>query len=400
MNSVELFVGAGGLALGLAESGFRHAALIERDHQACETLRENQRRGRLGADAWPLFEGDSREFDYGAVRCPVDLLAAGVPCQPFSIGGKHAGDRDERNMFPEVARAVRHLRPRAVLLENVRGLLRRGFARYFSYVQLSVAYPELTAKPNEGWLDHLGRLERYHTSGRRSGLYYRVVFRHLNAADYGVPQRRERVFIVAIRGDLSVEWSFPKPTHGFESLIWSKWISGGYWERHCVPKRLRPQPGPGWGARLKQLSLFPPAREPWRTVRDAISDLPKPSRLRGAEEPALCHFLVPGARRYAGHTGSDLDHPAKTLKAGDHGVPGGENMLAERYGAVRYFTLRECARIQAFPDEFVFPGSWTESMRQIGNAVPVSLARVIGEHLVETLRRADPQANAGTTAAV
>lgn len=400
MNSVELFVGAGGMAVGLAQAGFRHVALIERDHHACETVRENQRLGRLGAETWPLFEGDARVFDYAAVRRPVDLLAAGVPCQPFSIGGKHAGDRDERNMFPEVTRAVRQLRPRAVILENVRGLLRRNFARYFSYIQLSVAYPELTAKGSEEWLDHLGRLERHHTSGRRPGLFYRVVFRHLNAADYGVPQRRERVFIVAIRGDLSVEWSFPKQTHGLESLMWSKWVRGEYWERHRIPRRQRPEPSPQLRAKLEQLRLFPPERAPWRTVRDAISDLPQASRVRGAEEPALCHFLVPGARAYAGHTGSDLDHPAKTLKAGDHGVPGGENMLAEPSGAVRYFTLRECARLQSFPDEFVFPGSWTESMRQIGNAVPVSLARAIGEHLLGTLRSAESQVNVGKRASI
>lgn len=394
MNSVDLFVGAGGMAVGLAQAGFRHAALIERDHHACETLRENQRRGRLGTEEWPLYERDAREFDYSAVRRPVDLLAAGVPCQPFSIGGKHAGHRDERNMFPEVGRAVRHLQPKAILLENVRGLLRPSFARYFSYVQLSVAYPELTARPRESWLDHLGRLERHHTSGRRSGLFYRVVFRQINAADYGVPQRRERVFVVGVRGDLSIEWSFPKPTHTVESLMWAQWVSGEYWEAHGIPRRLRPAADPRWQARLEQLRLFPPERLPWRTVRDAISDLPEPTCVRGPEEPDLCHFRVEGARRYTGHTGSNLDRPAKTLKAGDHGVPGGENMLEERPGAVRYFTLRESARLQAFPDEFIFPGSWTESMRQIGNAVPVSLARVIGEHLVGTLRGAVPRPNA------
>lgn len=394
MNTVELFTGAGGLALGLARAGFQHAALVEWDHDACQTLRANLGRGVAGPEGWPVFECDARRLDYSALRAPVDLLAGGVPCQPFSIGGKHKGHRDERNMFPEVVRAVRELRPKAVLLENVRGLLRRNFARYFSHVQLSLAYPEVVQRHGEDWLDHLARLERHHTRGRRDGLFYRVVFRHVNAADYGVPQRRERVFIVAIRGDLSVAWGFPRPTHSADALLWSKSVSGEYWDRHRVASGKR---NPGRVARaekLDQLRLFPPTTRPWLTVRDALVGLPSPAPSRGPEEPSLTHFEIPGARRYSGHTGSALDEPAKTLKAGDHGVPGGENMLAAPDGSVRYFTIRESARLQTFPDGFIFPGSWTESMRQIGNAVPVSLAQVIGEHLREALSRADRRPDA------
>jgi DNA (cytosine-5)-methyltransferase 1 len=125
--------------------------------------------------------------------------------------------------------------------------------------------------------------------------------------------------------------------------------------------------------------------KPWRTVRDVISDLPAPWQTRTSEEPGLTHFSIPGARTYIGHTGSPLDEPAKTLKAGDHGVPGGENMLANPDGSVRYFTIRESARLQTFPDEYVFPGSWTESMRQIGNAVPVDLARSLAADIHKRL---------------
>lgn len=92
-----------------------------------------------------------------------------------------------------------------------------------------------------------------------------------------------------------------------------------------------------------------------------------------------------GARIYKGHTGSPLDEPAKTLKAGDHGVPGGENMVAFPDGSVRYFTIRESARLQSFPDSYVFPGSWTESMRQLGNAVPVKLAHMLGQSIGKAL---------------
>jgi DNA (cytosine-5)-methyltransferase 1 len=127
---------------------------------------------------------------------------------------------------------------------------------------------------------------------------------------------------------------------------------------------------------------------PWRTVRDAIADLPK---LASGESCSITpnHYLNPGARSYAGHTGSSMDEPAKALKAGDHGVPGGENTLQLPDGSVRYFSVRECARIQTFPDEWVFASSWTESMRQLGNAVPVALGQVVAKRLYDTISRSD-----------
>jgi DNA (cytosine-5)-methyltransferase 1 len=101
------------------------------------------------------------------------------------------------------------------------------------------------------------------------------------------------------------------------------------------------------------------------------------------------HIFQPGARVYVGHTGSPLDLPAKTLKAGDHGVPGGENMLVKPSGEVRYFTVRESARLQTFPDTYVFHGSWTETMRQLGNAVPMALARIMASSIAEKLIEAE-----------
>jgi DNA (cytosine-5)-methyltransferase 1 len=187
MRSLELFAGAGGLALGVAGAGFRHEAVVERDQNACGTIRENNQRGVID---WPLFETDVRKFDYSAYGEGIDLLAGGPPCQPFSIGGKHRGYNDTRNLFPETIRAVRELKPRAVLFENVKGLLRESFAKYFEYILLQIAYPELEHKPGEEWVSHLSRLEKHHTSGKHDGLSYQVVFRLLNAADYGVPQRR------------------------------------------------------------------------------------------------------------------------------------------------------------------------------------------------------------------
>ena len=380
MRSVELFAGAGVLALGLANAGFRHEAVVERDQNACGTIRENTKRGVID---WPLFEVDVRNFDYSSYRGGIDLLAGGPPCQPFSIGGKHRGFGDTRNMFPEAIRAVRELKPKAILFENVKGLLRESFAKYFEYIVLQITYPEVEHRPNEDWSDHLSRLEEYHTRGKHDGLCYRVVFRLLNSADYGVPQRRERVIIVGFRSDLGVDWSFPPATHSRDALLRDQWVTGDYWERHRVPVKKRP-PVPESIRRKLDFGWFGPTTEPWRTVRDALRGLPDPESSRG-DGGFLNHRLVPGARSYAGHTGSPLDEPAKTLKAGDHGVPGGENMMALEDGRVRYFTARESARIQTFPDDYGFFGSWTESMRQLGNAVPVMLAKRIGEDVARGL---------------
>lgn len=375
MKSVELFVGAGGLAMGVSRAGFSPAAVVEWNHDACETIRENKARGVEPVKHWPLHEMDVRNFDYSAIKKPIDLLAGGPPCQPFSLGGKHRAHKDSRDMFPEVVRAVRELKPRAILIENVKGLTRESFARYFEYIRLQITYPDVVRKKSEEWLDHLTRLEKYHTKGRRDGLYYRVVTRVLNAADYGVPQRRERVFFVGFRSDLGLEWSFPRPTHTLDALLRDQWITGEYWDRHRVPKRQRPDISPRFYARVERLKAtgFVTKELPWQTVRDGIGDLPRP----GDDRRISNHRLVPGARAYPGHTGSPFDEPAKTLKAGDHGVPGGENMLAHHDGRVRYFSVRESARLQSFPDDYVFHGSWTESMRQLGNAVPVALGRAV-----------------------
>jgi DNA (cytosine-5)-methyltransferase 1 len=123
---------------------------------------------------------------------------------------------------------------------------------------------------------------------------------------------------------------------------------------------------------------------PWKTVRDAIDDLPDP-RKKGKTTSIANHIFQPGARSYPGHTGSPLDEPAKALKAGDHGVPGGENMLRHPNGRIRYFTVRESARLQTFPDDYLFHGSWTESMRQLGNAVPVQLGKIVAESIAKKI---------------
>lgn len=384
MRSVELFAGAGGLAIGMANAGFRHAAVIEWDHDACETFRENQRHHAHAVEGWPLVEGDVRNYDYSSLSKEIVVVSGGPPCQPFSLGGKHRGFRDERDMFPEAVRAVRELRPRAFIFENVKGLLRQTFASYFEYVLLQLSHPSFMRRRVESWQDHRARLERHHTA-KRGRVEYNVVFRLLNAADYGVPQRRERVFMVGFRSDQDAKWSFPEPTHSEDALLRSQWVTGEYWDTHKVAKRNRPTFAPRASSRVARLRAADTADSTsrWITVRDAIADLPDPEGRPNNGIPN--HTVNPGARSYPGHTGSPLDEPAKTLKAGDHGVPGGENMLARPDGSIRYFTVREAARLQTFPDDYVFQGAWSEAMRQLGNAVPVRLAETVARSVASTL---------------
>lgn len=385
MRSVELFAGAGGLAIGMANAGFHHTAVIEYDSDACETFRENQRHHMRTVEEWPVYEQDVRTFDYRSIKNNVMVVSGGPPCQPFSLGGKHRGYLDKRDMFHEAVRAVRELQPAAFIFENVKGLMRESFSDYFEYIYLELTHPGLKRRKGESWRDHRRRLEKHHTS-RRARSEYNVVFRVLNAADFGVPQRRERVFLVGFRSDLGVQWSFPEKTHSEKSLLRSQWIGGEYWDRHKVATKNRPKLEGRLKNRvekLRQKEKEDDGSASWMTVRDAIGDLPNPEKYKKNEIPN--HIFNPGARSYPGHTGSPLDEPAKTLKAGDHGVPGGENMLARMNGSVRYFTVREAARLQTFPDNYVFRGSWTESMRQLGNAVPVKLAEVVAGSVAKTL---------------
>jgi DNA (cytosine-5)-methyltransferase 1 len=389
MNAVELFAGAGGLALGVSRAGFRSLAVIERDRWACNTIRENQKLGHPAIVDWPLWEGDVRDFDWSSIPEGIDLVAGGPPCQPFSMGGKHQAFGDKRDMFPATIEIIRILKPRSFLIENVKGLTRSRFSDYYQYILLQLQFPDLVRFGHESWSDHLRRLqaERDSQIPPEAALSYRVTPTLVNAADYGVPQRRERVFIVGFRSDVDVEWSFPQPTHSLDALLLSQWGSGEYWDRHGISIRHRPPPPQKLNAGLHRLPIAAgsASRLPWNTVRDALIGLPDPRHQNS--DLFLNHFFQEGARSYPGHTGSPLDLPAKTLKAGDHGVPGGENMLILDNGDLRYFSVRESARLQTFPDGYVFPGSWTETMRQLGNAVPVALSHQIAASIAASLTK-------------
>ncbi len=376
MNCIELFAGGGGLALATSKSGFKHSLLVEWDKDSSKTLNYNSNFFHLDFDSDSIFNGDIRSVNFSKYAEKIDLLSGGPPCQPFSIGGKAQAYNDGRDMFPQAVRALLEIKPRAFIFENVRGLLRKNFSRYFNYIILQITYPEIIRKENQSWEEHFAILEKRHTSNSfYEGLKYNVVFRLVNAADYGIPQKRERVFIVGFRNDVKGEWSFPETTHSKEALDYTKFCTGEYWEKHNLPLKS-----------FKTYSsslLFPQEKKPWVTVRDVISDLPNPEF---CSEKIVNHVYQGGARIYPGHTGSQLDEPSKTIKAGSHGVPGGENMIVLDDHSVRYYTVREAARIQTFPDDYIFPCSWTESMRQIGNAVPVQLGKIMTDSIEKVLK--------------
>ncbi|MDT3322016.1 DNA cytosine methyltransferase [Shewanella sp. SP1S2-4] len=395
MSSIELFAGAGGLALGMSNAGFNHSAIIEWNRDACETIRYNQLLKDSPLTEWPSpTEEDARKIDYFKYNGVVNVISGGPPCQPFSLGGKHQGFQDARDMFPEAVRAVRELQPKAFIFENVKGLMRSSFAEYFQYINLQLKHPELAKKSEERWEDHLSRLKRFTGQTHNQELQYNLQVKLLNAANFGVPQKRERVFFVGFRSDLNADWFFPEETHSEDELLISKWITGEYWDRHNIRKKDRPAPPLRSLNKLKKLKqiLDKPSDEtnrklPWLTIRDTISDLPDPEL--GKCSNLENHVFIPGAKTYPGHTGSPIDEPSKTLKAGGHGVPGGENMLVKLDGSVRYFTVREAARIQTFPDQYRFNGSWTETMRQLGNAVPVKLAETVASSVAASLAKID-----------
>jgi DNA (cytosine-5)-methyltransferase 1 len=236
MRTIELFAGAGGMALGVERAGFRHAALVEFDHHACETLRRNR-------PEWPVLETDVRDVDFNKYR-GIDLLTGGAPCQPFSSAGKRLLDEDPRNMFPEVLSAIRRSGPRALLLENVSGMLMAEAREYFDNVVAQI--------------NRLG----YETSWKR-----------VNCADHGVPQRRERVFIVGFHRSLGIRWTWPAPTHSLDALLHAQWDDGSYWREHRLTEPTDIPLG-----QLERLAGAPRVRHAFRLGRACRSHQPRHSK--------------------------------------------------------------------------------------------------------------------------
>ncbi|KOV89036.1 DNA cytosine methyltransferase [Nocardia sp. NRRL S-836] len=434
-TSVELFAGGGGLAMAVHQAGFRPLLFNEFNKRACETLVASAQK-TLGVDGLerceetkpqppevgqpaPLYPGDVRDLDLTALQGKVDVLAGGPPCQPFSAGGVAKGDEDKRNMFPAVFKAVREMRPKAVICENVRGLLRPSFAEYFQYIQNELRLPFEKRDDEVRWQDHNAHLTRILSQLSEEDQdpdHYKVVMVPVNAANYGVPQIRNRVVIVAFRADLGVDIrAFEKEvkTERFSEAALLRSMrddDGAYWQRHSdVPDHVRRKVQ----ARIPKLIKEDDCR-PWRTLRDAIkgygTDVKLPAlphvdmeRLEekfdfGKEIDVADHIGWPGARIYKGHTPNELDRPAKTVKAGVHGVPGGESVMLvdERFADSssddgwtyrhRYMTVRETARVMTFPDEWLGSGPRGEQMRQLGNAVPVVLGEFFANAVADALK--------------
>lgn len=369
MQSAELFAGCGGLALGMSHAGFKHRYMAEFDHDAVATVLHNKDKGVEHVRDWPMGLQDVREIDWKTLSA-LDLVSGGPPCQPFGIGGKKRGQDDHRDMWPEAIRAIREAKPRLFLFENVRNIAGPRFRSYLNWIVAHLERPTLVRRPNESHDEHLARL-----LASRTQRDYEVVWQLVNAADFGAAQIRHRVLIFGVRRDLGVLPLPMKPTHSRDRLLWDQYVTGEYWVRHGLKRRreamLRQDQ-----LRVEQLTRerLKPQGMAWVTVRDALRGLGEPNGRRN-------HVMQPGARVYPGHTGSPLDLPAKALKAGDHGVPGGENMMVRDDGTVRYFTTREAARLVGLPDDYEFPRSWTESMRQLGNAVPAPLGAAAGKWL-------------------
>jgi DNA (cytosine-5)-methyltransferase 1 len=378
-TGLELFAGAGGLALGGALAGLHHLALLDIDKFTCKMLEANATLS-LPGDLTQINPQDIRSFDFTAYKNKVDIISGGPPCQPFSSGGIRKGQGDPRDMFPHAVRSVREVKPKAFLFENVAGLYQGRFNDYREYVKLQLEHPSSTIREHETWLQHRERLREAHLSGDAE---YRVVVKDdVSAANYGVAQNRERILFIGIRSNVKAKPYLPRETHSEARLLIDQWVTGEYWDRHKIATSDRPSQPENLKCEetLRQLAGDTFA---WRTLRDIISDLPEPT----LEDNEFGHSLIPGARSYHGHDGSSLDWVSKALKAGVNGVPGGENCLRLSDGNVRYFTLRECARIQGFQDEYIIPdGPWTRIMKAFGNAVPVPVAQQFVSSLIEAIR--------------
>lgn len=184
-TSLEICAGAGGQALGLESAGFQHALVIEIEREYCDILRYNR-------PQWNVLRQDVREFDGTPYTGRIDLLAGGVPCPPFSIAGKQLGADDERDLFPHILRLTEEIRPKAVMIENVKGLLSPKFAEYRNLILRSLC--------EIGYSPHI---------------------KLLNSSDYGVPQLRPRVVIVGIRSDIEDSFVFPQPFESGQKTVGS-----------------------------------------------------------------------------------------------------------------------------------------------------------------------------------
>ncbi|HIS56401.1 MAG TPA: DNA cytosine methyltransferase [Candidatus Fimimorpha excrementavium] len=308
VTTLEICAGAGGQALGLEQAGFHHVALVEIEKQYCETLKRNR-------PQWKVICQDVQEFKGRPYRNKVDLLAGGVPCPPFSVAGKQLGQQDERDLFPEAIRLTKEIRPKAIMLENVRGLQDPKFDDYRVYIT-----------------------ESFETMG------YHMIWKLIHSSDFGVPQLRPRMILVGIRKDLyHKDFLFPTGSGQAPSVGETLWDLLG--EK-------------GWKGVAR-----------WKEQADRIAPT-----------------IVGGSKK---HGGPDLG-PTRAKRAwAEMGIDGkgiANEAPKEDFVGMPRLTCRMVARIQGFPDDWIFTGSKTAQYRQIGNAFPPPVAKAIGEAIKEYIR--------------
>lgn len=327
-TSIELFAGAGGLALGMSKAGFQHVMLNEIDHDACQTLMQNR-------PQWHVIEGDIHKLKFDHYRDKVDLLTGGFPCQAFSYAGNKGGFEDTRGtLFFQLARAVKEVNPKVFLCENVRGLLTHDGGRTLKVIKNTIA--------------ELG--------------YTLIEPRVLQAIKYQVPQKRERLIMVAIRNDIAELCTFhwPQPYHRIMTLR-DAFYAGELFETN-VPY----SEGQKYPEKKRRVMEMVPMGGYWRNLPiDVQKDY-----MGGS-------FALEGGKTGMARRLS-LDEPSLTLTC----APAQKQTERCHPIETRPLTVREYARIQTFPDEWEFCGSLASQYKQIGNAVPVNLAYAIGRSLI------------------
>ena len=323
---LELFAGAGGLAVGLEKSGLKCVALNEIDKWACQTLRSNH-------PNWKVLEGDIEDYSFREFKEKVDVVTGGFPCQAFSYAGKKLGLDDARGtLFYEFARVVQEVNPVICIGENVRGLLSHDKGKTFAGM-ISI-------------LDEIG---------------YRVVpVEVLKAIHYRVPQKRERLILVGIRKGVDIEFNYPKPHKKIYNL--KDALKKGELFNRDVPK----SKGATYPEYKKKVLDMVPPKGYWR---DLPIDVQK-------EYMGGSFYLGGGKTGMARRIG--WDEPSLTLTCS----PAQKQTERCHPDETRPFTVREYARIQTFPDEWKFAGSTAQQYKQIGNAVPVNLGQELGFSIV------------------
>ncbi len=328
---LELFAGAGGLAIGLEKAGLKCMALNEIDKWACETLRTNR-------PEWTVLEGDIKDYSFEEFNDKIDVVTGGFPCQAFSYAGKKLGLKDARGtLFYEFARAIQEVNPAICIGENVRGLVSHQNGK--------------TLQGMVSILDEIG--------------YNVVPVQVLKAILYRVPQKRERIFLVGVRKDIPISYDYPKPHNKIYNL--KDALKQGELYKTDVPKSA----GSMYPESKKEVLDMVPPKGYWR---DLPVDIQK-------EYMGGSYYLGGGKTGMARRIG--WDEPSLTLTCS----PAQKQTERCHPDETRPFTVREYARIQTFPDEWIFSGSIAQQYKQIGNAVPVNLGQEMGYSIINFLNK-------------